>query len=168
MAKTKSFRTMIDGREASMLGLSLLAFSGFAHFTAMQLRLRMVLNYLCDWILLNINALYPPQQLAAQLRQNCGENITNTLSNSRRPSNIAIINTHFAAAGSGWKLPAGPIVSPNPGPTFANAVAAPVRLVVRSSPNNARTAATTASVARKIKENATLDATISSLMILPL
>lgn len=38
MAKTKSFRTMIEGREASMLGLSPLAFSGFAHFTAMQVR----------------------------------------------------------------------------------------------------------------------------------
>lgn len=38
MSKTPSFRTMIDGREASISDLPPLAFSGFAHFTAMQVR----------------------------------------------------------------------------------------------------------------------------------
>lgn len=38
MSKTTPYRTMIDGHEALMSDLSSLAFSGFAHFTAMQVR----------------------------------------------------------------------------------------------------------------------------------
>ncbi|MFL1405092.1 aminotransferase class IV family protein [Marinobacter sp. M1N3S26] len=38
MSKTTPFKTMIDGREALMSDLPPLAFSGFAHFTAMQVR----------------------------------------------------------------------------------------------------------------------------------
>lgn len=38
MPDTKSFRTMLDGRDASATDLAPLAFAGFAHFTAMQVR----------------------------------------------------------------------------------------------------------------------------------
>lgn len=38
MADSKTFRTILDGREASAADLAPLAFAGFAHFSAMQVR----------------------------------------------------------------------------------------------------------------------------------
>lgn len=58
----------------------------------------------------------------AQLRQKSGVKSTSTVNNSSRPNNIASDNTHLAASGRSPKWPAGPMIGPSPGPTFASAV----------------------------------------------
>ena len=45
------------------------------------------------------------------------------------------LKTKWIGSGNDEKLPAGPIISPSPGPTLATAVIAPLRLVMRSSPS---------------------------------
>src|SRR5690625_7247437 len=57
-----------------------------------------------------------------------------TVNSSRRPSSIPRDSSHLAPSGSGAKLLVGPMISPKPGPTLANAVAAPEALVKKSSP----------------------------------
>ena len=74
-------------------------------------------------------------------RQKAGMNSTKTANNSRRPSNMPSVKIHFAASLSGAKLPEGPITSPNPGPIFAKAVAAPDTEVTKSSPVNPKATA---------------------------
>ena len=53
------------------------------------------------------------------------------------PINIPMHSSHLAASGRLVKLPAGPMVSPRPGPTLATAVAAPVSAVTKSKPSAA-------------------------------
>lgn len=53
---------------------------------------------------------------------------------SSRPSSIPKHSSHLAVSVRLAKLPAGPIVSPRPGPTLAMAVAAAVMDVIKSRP----------------------------------
>ena len=55
---------------------------------------------------------------------------------SKRPINIADASNHFETSFKPEKFPVGPISLPKPGPTFANAVAAPDTDVTKSSPDN--------------------------------
>ena len=57
---------------------------------------------------------------------------------SSLPKIIANIKIYFSTASRLLKLPDGPIISPIPGPTFANAVVAPDIAVIKSSPQKAR------------------------------
>lgn len=74
---------------------------------------------------------------------------------------------HFEGSLRLAKLYAGPIVSPMPGPTFATAVAAALKLVTKSLPEAASKIAITATVPAKARENAITDATMSSDNCLP-
>ena len=59
---------------------------------------------------------------------------------SSLPKIIPIVNIHLEISGRDEKLPFGPIIGPNPGPTFEIEVAAPDIDVIKSSPvkdNNA-------------------------------
>ena len=47
---------------------------------------------------------------------------------------MPMLNIHLAVSGRVEKLPAGPIVSPRPGPTLEMAVIAPDMEVMKSSP----------------------------------
>ena len=91
-----------------------------------------------------------------------GVKSTISVSNSKRPINMAKDSNHLAATGRLAKLPAGPTISPNPGPTLVSAVAAAVRLVIRSSPISASSKVTTASVTKNKKEKATAERMMSS------
>ena len=57
---------------------------------------------------------------------------------SSLPKIIANIKIYFSTSSRLLKLPDGPTMSPIPGPTFANAVAAPDIAVIKSSPQKAR------------------------------
>ena len=57
---------------------------------------------------------------------------------SNLPKIIANIKIYFSTSSRLLKLPDGPIISPSPGPTFANAVVAPDIAVIKSSPQKAR------------------------------
>ena len=57
---------------------------------------------------------------------------------SSLPKIIANIKIYFSTSSRLLKLPDGPIISPSPGPTFANAVVAPDIAVIKSSPQKAR------------------------------
>ena len=57
--------------------------------------------------------------------QKDGKNNTKTAKISSLPSSIAKDNIHLDISETSLKLPFGPIISPNPGPTFDIAVAAP-------------------------------------------
>ena len=57
---------------------------------------------------------------------------------SSLPKIIANIKIYFSTSSRLLKLPDGPIISPIPGPTFANAVVAPDTAVIKSSPQKAR------------------------------
>ena len=57
---------------------------------------------------------------------------------SSLPKIIANIKIYFSMLSRLLKLPDGPIISPSPGPTFANAVVAPDIAVIKSSPQKAR------------------------------
>ena len=65
--------------------------------------------------------------------QNVGKKITRTVRISSLPNNIEAINIHFEMSGILWKVLSGPIVFPNPGPTFANEVAAADKDVTKSN-----------------------------------
>ena len=61
-------------------------------------------------------------------------NKTNIAKSSSLPNIIAKLNTHFDLSDKLEKLPFGPIVSPNPGPTFEIEVAAADTDVIKSNP----------------------------------
>ena len=61
-------------------------------------------------------------------------NNTNTANNSNLPKIIAKLKIHFEKSDKFEKLPFGPIISPNPGPTFDIDVAAADIEVVKSRP----------------------------------
>ena len=54
--------------------------------------------------------------------------------NSNLPKIIPRLNIHLDALGNCEKLPLGPIISPNPGPTLDIDVAAPEIEVMKSNP----------------------------------
>ena len=57
---------------------------------------------------------------------------------SNLPKIIANIKIYFSTSSRLLKLPDGPIISPIPGPTFANAVVAPDIAVIKSNPQKAK------------------------------
>ena len=57
---------------------------------------------------------------------------------SSLPKIIANIKIYFSTSSRLLKLPDGPIISPSPGPTFANAVVAQDIAVIKSSRQKAR------------------------------
>ena len=61
-------------------------------------------------------------------------NKTKTVKSSNLPKIIAEQSVHLARTGKDEKLPDGPILSPNPGPTLLIAVAAPDIDVSKSKP----------------------------------
>ena len=61
-------------------------------------------------------------------------NKTNIANNSSLPKIIPRLKIHFETSGKLEKLPLGPIIEPNPGPTFEIDVAAPEIAVIKSSP----------------------------------
>ena len=72
--------------------------------------------------------------------QNEGNNNTNIANNSNLPKIIPKLNIHLEKSDNIEKLPFGPIVVPNPGPTLDIEVAAPEIDVIKSNPlivNNA-------------------------------
>ncbi len=68
---------------------------------------------------------------------------------SSLPRTIAKIKIYFSMSSRLLKLPDGPIISPIPGPTFANAVAAPDKAVIKSKPQKARLRVTKIRQAKK-------------------
>ena len=57
---------------------------------------------------------------------------------SKRPRTIAKIKMYFSKLSKPPKFPAGPMVSPKPGPTLAKAVVAPDNAVIKSNPHKER------------------------------
>jgi len=72
--------------------------------------------------------------------QKDGRNNTNIANNSNLPNIIPRLNIHLDISGKLEKLPLGPIVEPNPGPTFEIDVAAPEIEVIKSKPLKDRNA----------------------------
>ena len=68
---------------------------------------------------------------------------------SSLPKIIANTNMYFSISSRVLKLPDGPIISPIPGPTFANAVVAPDKAVTKSNPQKARLSVTKIRQAKK-------------------
>ena len=68
---------------------------------------------------------------------------------SNLPKIIANIKIYFSTSSRLLKLPDGPIISPIPGPTFANVVVAPDIAVIKSSPQKARLIVTKIRQAKK-------------------
>ena len=68
---------------------------------------------------------------------------------SSLPKTIAKIKMYFSMSSRLLKLPEGPIISPIPGPTFANAVVAPDSAVIKSNPQKARLSVTKMRQAKK-------------------
>ena len=68
---------------------------------------------------------------------------------SNLPKTMAKIKMYFSMSSRVLKLPEGPIISPIPGPTFANAVVAPDKAVIKSSPQKARLSVTKIRQAKK-------------------
>ncbi|MNP06673.1 hypothetical protein D3C76_986680 [compost metagenome] len=68
----------------------------------------------------------------------------------------------MAASGREAKLPAGPMVSPSPGPTPDTVLAAPVRAVIQSTPSSDSNNAITQMVMAKKNEKVRIERTISS------
>ena len=68
---------------------------------------------------------------------------------SSLPNTIAKIKMYFSISSRLLKLPEGPIISPIPGPTFANAVVAPDKAVTKSNPQKARLSVTKIRQAKK-------------------
>ena len=60
----------------------------------------------------------------------------NTESSSNLPINMPIAKTHLVMSDNSANVLVGPITLPNPGPTFANDVAAPESEVKKSFPKN--------------------------------
>ena len=67
------------------------------------------------------------------LQKECINN-TNTANNSNLPKIIAILRIHLEKSFNCEKLPLGPMISPNPGPTFDIDVAAADIAVIKSTP----------------------------------
>tara|TARA_B100001121_G_scaffold307406_1_gene328847 strand:+ start:2999 stop:3229 length:231 start_codon:yes stop_codon:yes gene_type:complete len=63
-------------------------------------------------------------------------NNTNIANNSSLPKIIPILKAHLEGLDNEEKFPLGPIISPNPGPTFEMDVAAPEIEVIKSKPVN--------------------------------
>ena len=61
-------------------------------------------------------------------------NNTNIANNSSLPKIIPILKAHLDGSDNEEKLPLGPIISPNPGPTLEIEVAAPEIEVTKSKP----------------------------------
>ena len=61
-------------------------------------------------------------------------NNTNIANNSSLPKIIPILKAHLEGLDNEEKLPLGPIISPNPGPTLEIEVAAPEIEVTKSKP----------------------------------
>ena len=76
---------------------------------------------------------------------------------SSLPKIIANIKIYFSTSSRLLKLPDGPIMSPIPGPTFANAVVAPDIAVIKSSPQKARLIVTKIRQAKKQQIIVTVD-----------
>ena len=76
---------------------------------------------------------------------------------SSLPKIIANIKIYFSTSSRLLKLPDGPIISPIPGPTFANAVVAPDIAVIKSSPQKARLNVTKMRQAKKQQIIVTVD-----------
>ena len=76
---------------------------------------------------------------------------------SSLPKIIAKIKIYFSTSSRLLKLPDGPIISPIPGPTFANAVVAPDIAVIKSSPQKARLNVTKIRQAKKQQIIVTVD-----------
>ena len=68
---------------------------------------------------------------------------------SSLPKTMAKIKMYFSMSSRLLKLPDGPIISPIPGPTFANAVVAPDKAVIKSNPQKARLSVTKIRQAKK-------------------
>ena len=68
---------------------------------------------------------------------------------SSLPKIIARIKIYFSILSKLLKLPDGPIISPIPGPTFANAVVAPDKAVTKSNPQKAKLSVTKIRQAKK-------------------
>ena len=65
---------------------------------------------------------------------------TNIANNSSLPKIIPTVKIHFEISGNVEKFPLGPIIEPNPGPTFEIDVAAPEIEVIKSRPVSDRRA----------------------------
>ena len=76
---------------------------------------------------------------------------------SNLPKIIARIKIYFSILSRLLKLPDGPIISPIPGPTFANAVVAPDKAVTKSNPQKARLSVTKIRQAKKQHTIVTVD-----------
>ncbi|MCY1306721.1 hypothetical protein D9M70_565970 [compost metagenome] len=68
----------------------------------------------------------------------------------------------MALSGRLEKLPAGPMISPRPGPTPDTVAAAPVRAVIQSSPSNDKPRAMALMMMVKKKEKVRIERTMSS------
>ena len=77
------------------------------------------------------------------------------------------LRIHLAVSFSPAKLPAGPILSPRPGPILAMAVAAPEIEVRKSSPVRASATATSPRVSTKKPKKAITESMTSSVMGAP-
>ena len=68
--------------------------------------------------------------------------------NSSLPKIIPKVSIHFDISGSDEKLPLGPIIDPNPGPTLDIDVAAPEIAVTKSRPLNDNNAVITKKISK--------------------
>ena len=89
-------------------------------------------------------------------------NSTSTVNSSSRPKSMPAAKSHLAASGSEAKVPAGPIVSPRPGPTLAIADAAPETEVRKSRPSMPRRSASTAKQTTNRKKKPMTEAATAS------
>ena len=67
---------------------------------------------------------------------------------SSLPKIIPIVKIHFEISGKDEKSPLGPIIGPNPGPTFEIDVAAPEIAVIKSRPVKDSRAASTKKITK--------------------
>ena len=77
--------------------------------------------------------------------------------NSNLPKIIPIVNIHFEISGNVEKFPLGPIIEPNPGPTFDIDVAAPDIEVIKSRPVNDRSAVKIKNIIKYMKMKEIID-----------
>ena len=76
-----------------------------------------------------------------QFFQKDGKNKTKIANNSSLPRSIPKLKLNLEKLGRLLKLPLGPIISPNPGPTFDIAEAEPDIAVIKSRPSKDKRAA---------------------------
>ena len=84
----------------------------------------------------------------SQFFQKDGKNNTSIANNSSLPKIIPKDNIHFEISGKLEKFPLGPIVDPNPGPTFEMDVAAPDIEVIKSKPERDNSAVITKKITK--------------------